>query len=189
MAYVDLNPIRAALAQTPEESDYTSIQRRLQALQAADVETGAATEVASLPPTTQPPELLPFVGNERQPMPKGLFPLRDYSELVNWTGQAAREDKRGAIPEGLPPILQRLGIGPAAWMRLVTEFQSSFCTWIGQADRVRETCQCLGYQRARGIATCRQLFPPSLDPDYSPQHAHSRPGSTAPEERLWPVTG
>src|SRR6056297_177845 len=29
MAYVDLNPIRAAMAETPEESDYTSIQQRV----------------------------------------------------------------------------------------------------------------------------------------------------------------
>lgn len=31
MAYVDLNPIRANMAATPEQSDYTSIQQRVKA--------------------------------------------------------------------------------------------------------------------------------------------------------------
>lgn len=32
MAYVDLNPVRAGIAETPEQSDYTSIQQRIRHL-------------------------------------------------------------------------------------------------------------------------------------------------------------
>jgi len=45
LAYVDLNPVRAAIAKTPEDSDYTSIQRRIRTLQGAS-ETSADGENA-----------------------------------------------------------------------------------------------------------------------------------------------
>ncbi|MCX2781363.1 hypothetical protein OQJ63_16840, partial [Microbulbifer thermotolerans] len=100
-AYVDLNPIRAKIADTPETSGYTSIQRRISAVQDGK----------------QPQQLFPFAGNPREPMPMGLpFHVQDYLELVDWSGRCLREDKRGAIDEQLPPILERLQIDPRHWL-------------------------------------------------------------------------
>ena len=42
----------------------------------------------------QPESLLPFAGNLRQPMPKGIiYNLLDYLELIDWTGRQIREKK------------------------------------------------------------------------------------------------
>ncbi|WP_410174042.1 transposase, partial [Microbulbifer thermotolerans] len=103
MAYVDLNPIRAKIADTPETADHTSIQRRI-----SEAQDGK-----------QPPQLFPFAGNPRESIPVGLpFQLQDYLELVDWSGRCLREDKRGAIDEQLPPILERLQINPRYWLYL-----------------------------------------------------------------------
>lgn len=61
-------------------------------------------------------------------MLEGLpYRLKDYLELVDWTGCILREDKRGSIPADTPPILQRLQIkSQAAWLQLTTRFEADF---------------------------------------------------------------
>ena len=107
MAYVDLNPIRAKMANKPEESDHTSVQNRL---------TCAAEG-------KQPKQLLRFAGMPRQVMPKGLpFELKSYLELVELTGRIMREDKLGHINNMTIPLLERLNISPENWLKLTTQF-------------------------------------------------------------------
>jgi REP element-mobilizing transposase RayT len=148
LAYVDLNPIRAKMAATPEGSDYTSIQERV-------VAASSLVEGGDL----QPKHLLPFAGNPRHDMPRGLpFRLSDYLELVDWTGRALRDDKRGAIPSHLPPILERLQIDPRYWLHMAGHFEGRFKGLVGTAYRLKATCERLGYRRTPNLAICSELL-------------------------------
>lgn len=136
MAYVDLNPIRAKMAETPETSDYTSIKKRCE----------------SLSNDKQPKNLAAFIGNPRKDMPKGLpFKLTDYIELVDVTGRCIREDKRGYIPTKLPPILERLNIETKHWLYLTQNFESNFKQLVGTAFKIKQTAQSFGYQRTPSL--------------------------------------
>jgi len=100
------------------------------------------------------------VGGIREGGPEGLpFNLAGYLELINWTGRAVRDDKRGAIAEDLRPILEWIGITRAAWLQLAEDFETHFCSWIGQAEHVERICQRGGRRWARGIRACRRLLP------------------------------
>ena len=148
LAYVDLNPVRAGMSETPEDSAYTSIKARID-----------HAKSATKPEATQPETLLPFVGNPREPMPKGLpFPLADYLELVDWTGRILREDKKGAIPANTPPILQRLDIDPKYWLYMAQHFESRFRGLVGAAHKLKQVCQQLGYERTPNLSACRSHF-------------------------------
>lgn len=107
MAYVDLNPIRAGVALTPEASLFTSIQARVRAWQQERESVDHASAM--------PVRLRGF--RDQVADASAALPLRfiDYLRLVDWTGRLIRPDKCGAIPPDAPPILQRLGVEPEAW--------------------------------------------------------------------------
>ena len=56
-------------------------------------------------------------------MPVPFF-ITAYLELVDWTGRAVLETKRGAIPADLPPILERLNISGERWLSGATQFEA-----------------------------------------------------------------
>jgi len=140
MAYVDLNPIRARMAETPETSLHTSINLRINESNTSQV-------------------LHPFVGNPRKHMPEGLpFKLDDYLELVDWTGRVIREDKRGSIPDNYPPILTRLKQQPENWLYLTQHFESKFKGLVGAAYKIKQACETLGYKRTSNLQRCLLYF-------------------------------
>lgn len=71
--------------------------------------------------------LAKFEGNTTKHSGGGMmFSLQDYLELVDITGRILRDDKRGAIPLHLPPILERLGTDRKDWLLQCTQFESLY---------------------------------------------------------------
>ena len=71
------------------------------------------------------------------------------------------EGKRGSIPENLPPILQRLKIDPAAYVKFVNRSEKSrFSNFIGSVEAMRTLADQFGKSFLKGQTAAAQLFSP-----------------------------
>ncbi|MEO1245946.1 MAG: transposase [Pseudomonadota bacterium] len=132
MAYVDLNPIRARLADKPEQSDYTSLQARVAEHETTDLSSALYsmlhsgdlrhTNIATRP-------LMPFLDSTHQA--SDTLPIRgtDYLTLVDTAGRLSVCGKRGRISPALAPILARLGVSAEQWLPAATAFRDHY--WNG----------------------------------------------------------
>ncbi len=143
MAYVDLNPVRANMAPTPEKSNHTSIQYRINAAKAGK----------------SPKRLMPFAGNPRLGMPDGLpFRLADYLQLVDMTGRHMARNKKGKIDPSFPEILTRLNLKPAQWIELTSTFEDAFHRAAGNTIYLEQYKQRHQLQRLRDKSASQRLF-------------------------------
>ena len=127
MAYVDLNPIRAKIADTPENSEFTSIYERIQS---------AKTELDDVEQVKQPENLMPFTTKElSHPLPSLNITFKDYLELVDSTGRILREDKPGRILDHHEPILTRLNLTPSGWLNIVQNLETHFYYVLGSGEK------------------------------------------------------
>lgn len=138
MAYVDLNPIRAALAKTPEESDFTSIQERINHPESGDLmhfEDGGEDE-GSIP-----------------------FNLKDYLELVDWGGREVKRNKRGYIPANVPPILVRLRMEAAPVLDYLAADDLPSLGALGPVSMLRVFAKSVGRSFIKGHVLGGRLCP------------------------------
>ena len=157
MVYVELNPIRAAMATDLESSDYTSIQQRLR-------DTAERLGDAD--------KLLRPVAGVPGELSLGIS-VRHYLGLVDWTGRLMHPTKRGKIEGTSPSVLDSLGLRdnaeqrPAlldrfelsdrAWTHQVKGTESDFYRVIGAAERILAYAEEIGQQWLQGIGMARLL--------------------------------
>ena len=161
-AYVDLNPIRAALAESIEESDFTSAQKRAAGLRrqcsVASVQcsensgdrvesrvggTGnnGARHLAPVELRGGASTIGPCLNKQgARCSNKGFLPIStaEYLTLLDWTARQTRSGKRGSTPKQFAPLFDRLGISAEIWCRLVKDFGRLFSVVAGQPQRIDE---------------------------------------------------
>src|SRR5690554_4294667 len=166
MAYVDLNPIRAGMAETPERSEHTSVAERLGELvpqrdpvmPVAPPAVSAASGRAPAWCETLPRQpLMPFDATAR--LPNAIpFSLEDYLEVVDTTGRCQRADKRGLIEARVPRLLERLRIDPEAFIAASTTLLKRFGSAVGSPTSLTACCASRQARHLRGMRAAREVF-------------------------------
>jgi len=161
MMYVDLNPVRASIAGSLEDSEFTSIQERIKLFAAMSKQKSKRKKQSKSNAETEQKPLLPFIGNPslKKDEINGIhFSLTDYFELTEWTGQVIREDKKGHIPSHIQPILQKLGVQQENWTTQVKNFGRNFGRVVGPASQLSSISSQQGLWWIRGSGSCRCLY-------------------------------
>ena len=149
MVYVDLNPVRAKMADRPETSDFTAGQRRIGArnrhaaatkiVEREPVKAAAVLAKAGLHAGARHAEdglwLCPLERCQAgEPLANQRISVDDYLTLLDATGRLIKAGKRGAIPPELAPILARLDLSVESWLATMLGWRMfGFSSALGQA--------------------------------------------------------
>jgi hypothetical protein len=82
----------------------------------------------------------------------------EYLNLIDWTGRQLREDKRGAIPADLAPILERLHVSDEGWLLLMNRFSRLFRRAAGRPQSMHREREQRGCRLMHGICHSRAIF-------------------------------
>ena len=145
MAYVDLNPIRAGIAKTPEESEFTSVKVRLKS---EHIQSDTLKPVHSKGDTKPPMQATQIAA----------IALSDYLQLIDWTGRQIRAGKTGQVPSHLSPILERLSLDSNAWTETAQHFGSRFGIAAGHWSRIKDKAEQTGRHWLHGMGVSRQVY-------------------------------
>jgi REP element-mobilizing transposase RayT len=149
MAYVDLNPIRAKMSASVEESEYTSAFERIH----------NKTHYGDTQAQDHQKPLVKFIGAAHQERPQGIhFTLIDYLELVDWSGRVIRDDKCGAISTQTPALLSTLGLDSTTWLSLASDFGKSYHGAVGSLEELAHFAESTGKQWISGKNKLRRMY-------------------------------
>jgi putative transposase len=165
--YIDLNPVAAGIAETPEASEYTSIKARVQHVEAqnqtARLEAATGGGVAGSRAASGLEEALwlcPIedrrqLDSTREGMFDGLS-IGSYVLLVDHTGRLFREGK-AAISAKLAGIFERLGSRAENWQTRMAKLRKGRLYgrfFAASREKLREMAERLKVRRLVNLTGC-----------------------------------
>lgn len=166
--YIDLNPIRAGVADRPEQSKYTSAYDRIRGMLARrNKRKGKVKSDDVLPDFFLAPlnvtgdyedEDLEAAGLRASN--KGIFEmtLDIYLKLLDNVGRMLQTGKRGAIPEDLASILERIGIRPEHFADCVDTYGHWTRQVVGSEKKLREMAEKMKSKWLQGVKKASHFF-------------------------------
>lgn len=134
--YINLNPVRAKIAKTPEESKYTSAYERIH-----------------YKDTWLPPIDIDKNKNGYLSMSK-----KEYLELLDWTGRQIVEGKKGAIPKNLKNILSRLKLKDDSWVETTKHYGKWYCHIVSRYEEMKRFVKKTKRKWCKGLSAAKISF-------------------------------
>lgn len=134
--YINLNPIRAKVAKTPEESKFTGAYERIH-----------------FKGTWLPPIDINKNKNGYLNMTEN-----EYLALLDWTGRQIVMGKRGAIPRNLKGILERLKIKDDSWVDTTKHYGKWYCHVVSRYEEMKQFVKRTKRAWCKGLSAARVSF-------------------------------
>jgi len=161
MSYVDLNPIRAAITDSLEKSDFTSIQQRIKQWEDAQPSGKKNKSVTRDISMNDKVPLASLINSSHDTHVHSLGYLeRDYFELVDWAGRSICAGKRGYIPDNVPPILNRLGLNVEIFVQHMQGKRPhlSITQALGRLEKLQAYANQLGVKFIKGFKQTQVIY-------------------------------
>lgn len=136
MAYVDLNPVRAGLATSPEESDFTSIRQRLDK---------CIREPAEM---TRPVDAIAGASNNEALS----LNLGEYLDLLHWTARQSESRLDSSTASRMPIGVRSGNCSESHWIRLTSSLERTFGAAIGARANLYRFAAATGRKWVRGMS-------------------------------------